>query len=715
MRRSPATTLLLAALMVVGVTTLGQAQDAAPAMDWAPYVEVNGTLTDMPSSPAVLTAGEILVPVLDLFGIIGGDVAEAAEGRQFTVTRGNVVMQLVVDQSSYQVGDQSLEFTIYPVLVGGIAYLDLRDITEALGGTYTWDPATMTAAIAIQPVSAVAKTVTGALVYVDKRQQPPFFLVTPTGAQTPTPYVGAQNVEFVRSGAGGVTETASIDDLEVGDDLELGLDQQDRVVRVSQIRNLVTGTIEYIGGNLILLQTAEGRRHFTLVADARIADDAGRSYDRNQLKAGQRATVSVAQSGKDVTAITVYIAAEAPAGQAPAIAEVTVQDYRKPLKKGDKLVVRMSGTAGGTASFDIGALITGVRMTEEQAGRYIGQYTVRDGDGVTDATVTARLSLGGQVAAPAAGAQIVTIDTTPPTIPLATPKNGEAVRGAPPTIVVQYSDANGSGIDPAQTQLVLDGKSVTKEANIDTVGISYQTANLAFGDHTYQVRIADAAGNPMVQDFQFAMMPEGKILAFTHDGRQALRIGDKLTAELEATEAGGKAYFTIAGNWRRVNMARVGDTNKFQGTYTIADADRQKSAAIVGHFVDANGKDYESRSDVKVSIGWGTPTKLEIRDPADGAAWQDTSKMLQVMGLAPPGRKVRVSVQYPYYGYKTRKLDEDTVTSNQRGVWRTKDMKMKLSGLKAAFVTEYKVVAEMLGDGDKVDEKQEITIKLGKE
>lgn len=63
-------------------------------------------------------------------------------------------------------------------------------------------------------------------------------------------------------------------------------------------------------------------------------------------------------------------------------------------KPGDVLEVTMSGTAGGTAAFDIGSFRKAVPMHESSPGTYIGSYRVASKDRVASAPVVVHLHLG---------------------------------------------------------------------------------------------------------------------------------------------------------------------------------------------------------------------------------------------------------------------------------------------------------------------------------
>lgn len=90
-----------------------------------------------------------------------------------------------------------------------------------------------------------------------------------------------------------------------------------------------------------------------------------------------------------------------PAAAAPTINNI-VHNGLQPLSPGQTLNVVMTGTAGGTATFDLLGISNGNYMQETSPGRYEGSVTISDAMSVYGrrlrAPVVAHLSLGGQQA-----------------------------------------------------------------------------------------------------------------------------------------------------------------------------------------------------------------------------------------------------------------------------------------------------------------------------
>jgi hypothetical protein len=128
------------------------------------------------------------------------------------------------------------------------------------------------------------------------------------------------------------------------------------------------------------------------------------------------------------------------------IKELTFSPDTKTLEPGDELTVRLTAKPGGSARFSIGGTVTNRSMTEQSPGVYVGSYTVKKGDSLSKAPVTATFTSNGQTVTQTAGTS-VTIAAGAPVKPTVTsPQSGATVgntvtiRGtAAPNATVRYS------------------------------------------------------------------------------------------------------------------------------------------------------------------------------------------------------------------------------------------------------------------------------------
>jgi plastocyanin len=84
------------------------------------------------------------------------------------------------------------------------------------------------------------------------------------------------------------------------------------------------------------------------------------------------------------------------AAQESLIKSVRFTPDTKTLEPGDVLTVTLTGKPGGNARFSIGGTVTGQTMQEGPAGTYVGTYTVKKGDSLAKAPVSAALTVNGR-------------------------------------------------------------------------------------------------------------------------------------------------------------------------------------------------------------------------------------------------------------------------------------------------------------------------------
>ncbi len=160
---------------------------------------------------------------------------------------------------------------------------------------------------------------------------------------------------------------------------------------------------------------------------------------------------------------------------------------------GDTVTVSADGTAGRTATFSVGTVVTDGSMTESPAGSYSGTFTVVANvhDGTHDVTVT----IGG--ADPATVEDAITIDTTAPVISSAsaspaTVENGETVTISAMVTGATSVTADVSALDDTQTAAVTLSMANGSYSASVTISDDNGAAN---GSKTITVTAMDDAGN----------------------------------------------------------------------------------------------------------------------------------------------------------------------------------------------------------------------------
>ncbi|NSW57653.1 MAG: hypothetical protein HPY44_16705 [Armatimonadetes bacterium] len=696
---------LFVTLLAIVVSGGGYAAD-----DWPPYVSINGEVTEMPTSAPILTAGEILVPLEDLVAALDGQMARTGD-RQYKVERGDSVIELTVDQAAFKVNGQTETFTIFPVLVGGVLYVDARDMVTALGGDFAWNAAKLTAELTIEPPNLVRQIVQGSLVYVDKRQTPPFFLVSTPQGTTSVLYAAPQIKYFV-SAPSGSPVPASLDAFQVQDSVELGLDRSNQVVQATLVREYLTAKVEYVVPGILVASVNGQRKAYNIPEDAELLSDEGKPIAQSAVKQGQAVALLLDREGKNIRQLVVQTPATA--GR-PRITLVQVEGISGPVRKRESVNVTLQGTPGGTATFDIGHAVQGVPMTEGPAGTYKGSYRVEDNLLTVAQRVRGNLVVNGVSAPSVLSKQMVTIDTDTPRFVDMSPAKGARLARGPIQITVGYTDRKGPGVDPTRVTLKLDAKDVTNQAIVTDSQLTYTGPELAPGAHKYEVTIVDYADNSRTETVDFTVLAStAAIVAVTHNATGPLAPGDTLTVVLEAAAPGRSAYFIIGANWRRVNMERQANTSIYTGQYVVTADDRIDAAPVVGYLIDQAGRTHQLQAEKTVTITTALPTQLRIVSPAEGYRHVNLDEKLVVSGRAAPGSRVRVTVRYSYF-LSTKDLHRDTVTANNMGQWQTREFNLKLGGIKGMLVSEYEIIAEVLDAQDRVVETATVKVPLGEE
>ena len=185
------------------------------------------------------------------------------------------------------------------------------------------------------------------------------------------------------------------------------------------------------------------------------------------------------------------------------------------VQPGAEINFTVEGRPGAVASVNLPGVANNVQLREVRPGFYEGSYTIRradrlDPDGPVVATlragnraVTARLSHP-LVAADNRGDRDIRgeRDNRAPVLRDLSPREGEVVDGAPTVVSGRFGDRGGSGVDPESVRIMVSGRNVTRDAEIDPRSFTYR-APLPAGRHTVDVTARDRAGNTLRRTWSF--------------------------------------------------------------------------------------------------------------------------------------------------------------------------------------------------------------------
>jgi len=219
--------------------------------------------------------------------------------------------------------------------------------------------------------------------------------------------------------------------------------------------------------------------------------------------------------------------------QEPEIYAVT-HDAARPLRRGDILAIRVTATPGADrVTARVGEAITGIELTEHEAGRYTGEVTIGTDLRVNNVPVYATLREG-NVVREAESVQRVTVDTRPPQYAMQTQEPAEIYERDYP-IGASFSDDD-SGIDAGSVRLLLNGRDVTHLAVITDHDIRYNAVNLPYGASIFRLEMTDRAGNATSREWQVIVREKPPmIVGVSHDAATMLKQGDTLTIRVVGT------------------------------------------------------------------------------------------------------------------------------------------------------------------------------------
>ena len=178
------------------------------------------------------------------------------------------------------------------------------------------------------------------------------------------------------------------------------------------------------------------------------------------------------------------------------------------LEPGVELRFALEGAPGGTVMVDLPGVASDVVLREVRAGRYEGGYTIRRADRFNlNQPLVATLRVGDRIVTSGIALQpaAVQADNRPPDLVNLMPRDGETVPAGPPVLVgASFDDHGGTGVDPASVQILLSGRNITREAQVNRQSFSFRGA-LPPGRHSVDVTARDQAGNVLRRSWSFAV------------------------------------------------------------------------------------------------------------------------------------------------------------------------------------------------------------------
>jgi ribosomal protein L21E len=351
--------------------------------------------------------------------------------------------------------------------------------------------------------------ITGNLTAVDSLSQPPSITVTyrnsvRTIATNPAAKVVLEDV-LARTRQG-----AQLADLRVGDAVSVAIDRDGTAALIEDRYGSRTGTIAGVSESAIVLDGGNvlvPDRTTTIVLD-------GDPATLGELRVGDVVTQRMNPDTGETTQLLATRAAASPAPSVgapasgspstkePAIDAFTVEPLR-PLRLGEKFTFILEGTPGGRATYDLGSLVTGEPMHEQEPGVYRATLTVAPGMNFARMPVFGRLAAAGLVTRQRA-ANTISAAAIGPQITEVAPADGQIVNNDRPSIYATFAAPTDLGIDPQSVRLEIDGKDVTPSVARTPSFVTYTVAApLPDGRVNVRATVADFAGNTASRAWSF--------------------------------------------------------------------------------------------------------------------------------------------------------------------------------------------------------------------
>lgn len=479
----------------------------------------------LPPTAVVVYAGTIYVTLQELARSLDANVTLDAGRKHATLT--TLLRQVTFDLTKPEavVAGRTLHLHDRARIVRGRVAVPIRSIADSLGATVRFNGTTHEVLVATEavnrpvggvPTPAPVPTnvpLNGTVVAVHLADDPPSVDIIANGVSYPITVPAHSKIQF-RDTHGQITGEGELGQVQPGDNLVVTLDASGHLRSIADIFAGSSGTIASIAGNAMVLQDGH-----VVTADSRdvtiIIDGQPSTFDK--LSAGDlvsvrsdpktnkvRLIVALSPGGWHASATATPGPGQSPSG-AVHIDAVT-DNASRPLRAGQSLHVRVDGTAGGQAQFDLGNVLTGNPMHEVQPGRYEGEYSIQVGTNLVDTPIVVHLTKGG-LSAQTVGPDPLNIITTPPNVKSTAPDQSAQINSLRPNIYVTFATVGGKGMDPSSLRLYVNRQDVSGNATRTAGFISYYPgADLAPGTITVQVKGMDVAGNALDYSWTFVIV-----------------------------------------------------------------------------------------------------------------------------------------------------------------------------------------------------------------
>lgn len=496
---------LRAFAFALAVAVAAPARAAVPPPAHAVTIVINGNAVAIDPPPR-FQKGVLFVPVKRTLAAFGLPFERA--GNVVTTQAGSKSIALTLGSRYAQVDGGRVELDAPPFEAAGTLYAPLRFFTDTLGAQTTFDRRTRTVTIVAQLIGRSENGLVatgsgyarfGTVAAVDVLSDPPTLtLGYDTGPKTIS--IAANAVVEMQDVNADVITPGELGDVRPGDFARLEMRKDGRVERVVDMFGSRNGRIVAVASGQFVLDNGQ------VIAASRTTEVAlnGKAAGFADLRPGDAVTVRYNVESNEVREVLASRTFAAAAQPASAGLTVTT-DATRPLRAGETVTVRLHGSPGGAATFDIGSYVTNLAMHESPAGEYVGSYTIPAGANFAQAPVIGRLSERGGQSADAQAAQTISASSVPPGIVDFAPDGGTTVNSDRPAIYATFA-ADAVAVNPSSATIWVNGHDVTSDSVRTPQFIQYVPAYpYPDGQVHVTVRVSDQAGNSTTKSWTFSI------------------------------------------------------------------------------------------------------------------------------------------------------------------------------------------------------------------
>jgi hypothetical protein len=469
-------------------------------------IVINGNALSLDPPPR-FEQGVLFVPVRRTIEALGMPFDRT--GNRITTQIGSKVVTLTIGSRVAQIGQERIVLEAPAIEVKGLLYAPLRFFTDVLGAQANFDRKTNTVTIVAQLAGRSTNGFVtvgngferfGTVAAVDVLSDPPTITLEAGGRIKTIPVAPNATID-VQDVNVAVTSPGEFGDVRPGDFARIEMRKDGRVVRIVDEYGSRNGHIVAIGRGEFVLDDGQ------VISPGRTTEISlnGKGASFADLRPNDVVTVRYNVETNEVREILAgrSVSSSTVAAGAVQIAGVDT-DANHPLRAGDTIHVTLRGTAGASASFDIGSDVIDQAMQQRSPGVYVGSYTIPRGANFDDVALIGRLSLGTEIAeAPAT--QTVSASSIGPGISDFAPDAGSTINTSRPAVYASFA-ADAVPVNPSSALLWIDGRDVTSEC-VRTAQFIQYLPSYAYPDGPIHVtiRVADAAGNTTTKSWTFTI------------------------------------------------------------------------------------------------------------------------------------------------------------------------------------------------------------------